>query len=381
MEDFPKTNKLIPELLNNSKDILKNLYGRMKANLMLDEFSNDANKDFKKIISFSTTRYRSTKTGNKIDGVLKSQKKEIEEFAKKVKDGDIYNNTKEINHEKDKLNKNMNLKKKQEITDIRDKIKISTKFVSSKELADQNKKLAKIKDTRISYLPKEIQQRIEREKKRKEEEERKKMEENKGIFFNYEGTEKELIDELLNHDKDTFKNLDDNYKQYLERLSLQVKVNEERKRKEMLERLKNKDEVPQKKTRGDDYERFDLRNYPQIKNINILYFKDKKFHEQEKKKSVEDTVNFQRLFRFTKKGKNFIKNLKYKKDDQYFDEVSSSPQIQSEPKLYGTENVVKSECSGDLIEKFDGKAKIFNEIIQREMPFIYDNVECKNIII
>ena len=148
MEDFPKTNELIPELLQKSKDIIKNINNRIKVNEMIDEFNTDANKDLKRLISLSTRRYKGTKTGNKVSSIIKSQEPEVQEFIEKIKKDDIYINTKEINEEKEKLNKNINKQKKENMADLREKIKISSKYQSLREIENQKKKLEKKKNNK-----------------------------------------------------------------------------------------------------------------------------------------------------------------------------------------------------------------------------------------
>ena len=146
MIDIEKANELIPQLLTNSKEFTRSLNNRIKVNSIFNEYDVNINKKFSKYVNMSNLRYKSVKSGNRLENILRIQKKSYIDLAEKINENDVVKNYEEIEDEKKKLEKNNNQKKYKELADIRKKLRISTKYFTKAEIRKRELLNEKIKD-------------------------------------------------------------------------------------------------------------------------------------------------------------------------------------------------------------------------------------------
>ena len=127
-------NDLVPELLDKTNQCAKNLGDRVKINGIFNEFDLYTHEGFQKFIDMSEERYKSIKSGNKLNAKLKSQNQEYNYLSTNILSNRFYSN-KDIDIESKKLKKKMNNDKdNQQIYELRKHIKEKSKNFTEKEL-------------------------------------------------------------------------------------------------------------------------------------------------------------------------------------------------------------------------------------------------------
>ena len=97
-----KFNKLVPQLIEQSNKLTKELKYRIKLNTFFSEFENKASNQFKFFIKESGTRYRGSKSGSDLDSLIASSRKKCLKEANKVINDNFYSNN-DILIEKEKM--------------------------------------------------------------------------------------------------------------------------------------------------------------------------------------------------------------------------------------------------------------------------------------
>ena len=115
MNENQSANELIPELIKDSKEFAKSLNARIKVNGIFNEFNANTNQNFHKFVNMSNTRYKSVKSSNRLENVLRSQKQLYFNIADQMNEDKALNNLQEIEQEKKKLNTNLDAKKTKEL--------------------------------------------------------------------------------------------------------------------------------------------------------------------------------------------------------------------------------------------------------------------------
>ena len=95
-------NKLVPQLIEQSNKLTKELKYRLKLNTFFSEFESKASNQFKFFIKESRTRYRGSRSGCNLDSLIASSRKKCLKEANKIINDNFYSN-KDILHEKDKM--------------------------------------------------------------------------------------------------------------------------------------------------------------------------------------------------------------------------------------------------------------------------------------
>ena len=305
MIDIQKANELIPQLLTNSKEFTRSLNNRIKVNSIFNEYDVNINKKFSKYVNMSNLRYKSVKSGNRLENILRIQKKSYIDLAEKINENDVVKNYEEIEDEKKKLEKNNNQKKYKELADIRKKLRISTKNFTKAEIRKRELLNEKIKDRQYCYTfhnNKKITQNLTTNSSQKETKERRKI-----ISDKKEPLEEkqQFVSQLMTEDQDYITTHIGEYQKFLNVLKQSTKEG------------KN---IKIQKNYVDGQPNLFLTD-----KFNLLSFKEIKKEVQTKKKEEDISVDINKLMRYTKKGKEMLKRLHYKEED-------SSPVIlQTEP--------------------------------------------------
>ena len=126
-------NDLILELILKINKYSSKLKERAKLYSIFQEFDTYAQKNLKNFIKLSDNRYRSIKSGNTLNNVLKNQKKTYNELSNKILTNNLYND-KNIEIEEEYLCKKTNNKDIKELYQIRRDIIDKTRVISKKEL-------------------------------------------------------------------------------------------------------------------------------------------------------------------------------------------------------------------------------------------------------
>lgn len=95
-------NKLVPQLIEQSNKLTKELKYRLKLNTFFSEFESKASNQFKFFIKESRTRYRGSRSGCNLDSLIASSRKKCLKEANKIINDNFYSNN-DILHEKDKM--------------------------------------------------------------------------------------------------------------------------------------------------------------------------------------------------------------------------------------------------------------------------------------
>ena len=146
------SNVLVPKLLDKINNYANSLRRRIKVDGIFNEFEISANTNFKKFIKLSDERYKSVKSGESIDNILKQQQPEYSELSNNILLNKFYNNT-EIENEAQKLLKKFNRKENQELYKLRKEIMSKTREYSKNEIEHREKLLSKAgkKRKKINY--------------------------------------------------------------------------------------------------------------------------------------------------------------------------------------------------------------------------------------
>jgi hypothetical protein len=136
----PTTNVLVPKLLDKTNLYANNIKNRVKIDGIFNEFDDNANINFKKFIKLSEQRYKSVKSGTRLNNILENQKPEYSELSNKILTNKFYNND-EIEKESKKLLKKMGLKENQDLILLRKDIISKTKDFTKGEVKNREKLL------------------------------------------------------------------------------------------------------------------------------------------------------------------------------------------------------------------------------------------------
>ena len=106
--DPDNINDLVPSLLGKTEECSKNLSDRVKINGIFSEFDAYIHQNFQKFIQMSQQRYKSIKSGNRLEKKLLSQRPEYADISEQILNNYFYNNN-EIEKESKKLLKKITL--------------------------------------------------------------------------------------------------------------------------------------------------------------------------------------------------------------------------------------------------------------------------------
>ena len=273
----------------------------------------------------SNVRYKSVKSGNRLENILRIQKRSYIDLAEKINENDVVKNIDEIEDEKKKLEKINNNKKYKELADIRAKLRMSTQNFTKAEIRKRELLNEKIKD-RQSYntsynnwkqnkFATTTQSEIKERKKTKNLSEKKDPLEEKQQF----------VCQLMTEDQDYIKTHINEYQKFLNVMKQSAQEGKNIK-----------------------IEKNYVEGQPNIfltDKFNLLSFKEVKKEVQTKKKEEDISVDINKLMRYTKKGKELMKRLHYKVEEP------SPIVMQTEPNSslkLDTVNVLKTEANNCL---------------------------------
>ena len=325
MIDIQQANELIPQLLTGSKEFTRSLNNRLKVNSIFNEYDVNVNQKFNQYVNMSNVRYKSVKSGNRLENILRIQKRSYIDLAEKINENDVVKNIDEIEDEKKKLEKINNNKKYKELADIRAKLRISTQNFTKAEIRKRELLNEKIKD-RQSYntsynnwkqnkFATTTQSEIKERKKTKNLSEKKDPLEEKQQF----------VCQLMTEDQDYIKTHINEYQKFLNVMKQSAQEGKNIK-----------------------IEKNYVEGQPNIfltDKFNLLSFKEVKKEVQTKKKEEDISVDINKLMRYTKKGKELMKRLHYKVEEP------SPIVMQTEPNSslkLDTVNVLKTEANNCL---------------------------------
>ena len=115
-------NDLIDSLVKSFQEYDESLKNKLKANNLFTSLDESSKKNFNKLINLSDLRYKSVKSGVKLNNILKLQKPKYENLIEELKNDKLYS-TKDLDSEKAKLFKSSLMYKNKEILKIRNKLK------------------------------------------------------------------------------------------------------------------------------------------------------------------------------------------------------------------------------------------------------------------
>jgi len=126
MKNQKAVNELMNSLITSFKQYNKSLKNRIKVNSIFSGFDENMNKNFSKLINLSDLRYKSVKSGVKLNNIVTYQKPKYENLIEEIKNDKLYS-TNILDTEKEKLLKSSLVYRNKEIHDIRNKLKTSLK--------------------------------------------------------------------------------------------------------------------------------------------------------------------------------------------------------------------------------------------------------------
>ena len=126
MKNPNNINGLINSLIKSFKEYDKSLKNKIRVNSIFSSLDENTSKNFGKLINLSELRYKSVKSGVKLNNILKAQKPRYEYLIEELKNDKLYS-TNSLEKEKDKLFKSSVMYKNKEILEIRNKLKDSLK--------------------------------------------------------------------------------------------------------------------------------------------------------------------------------------------------------------------------------------------------------------
>ena len=127
MKDQNNVNDLIDSLVKSFKEFDKSLKNKIRVNAIFSSLDDNTNKNFSKLINLSGLRYKSVKSGVKLNNILNLQKRKYENIIEELKNDKLYSPN-ILDSEKSKLLKNSFEYKNKEINKIRNKLKTSLRF-------------------------------------------------------------------------------------------------------------------------------------------------------------------------------------------------------------------------------------------------------------
>ena len=127
MKDPNNVNVLIDSLVKSFKEFDKSLKNKIRVNAIFSSLDDNTNKNFSKLINLSGLRYKSVKSGVKLNNILNLQKRNYENLIEELKNDKLYSPN-ILDNEKSKLLKNSFEFRNKEINKIRNKLKTSLKF-------------------------------------------------------------------------------------------------------------------------------------------------------------------------------------------------------------------------------------------------------------
>ena len=297
----PTTNILVPRLLDKTSVYANYLKNRIRIVRIFSGFDDSANVNFKKFIKLSDNRYKSVKSGTRLNNIIENQKQEIKQLSDNILTNKFYNNN-DIEKESKKLLKKMGQKENQDLFDLRKDIISKTNSLTKIEIRNREKLLKNAlrkrkRDNKVlSYLPKQ-QNKIKDNLSKLQ----RKMSINyngKIINLNALSDKKKFFDDLLEND---FIRLNKNFADYLSHLK-DIK-------------LKKPSEIHKKKSTKEKYNY--LYNFSP-ERIKFLSYKEDDLNKKKPKKREEPKIDIMKLMRYTKRGnKKWFKNqLKNKGNHQ-----------------------------------------------------------------
>ena len=327
MIDIQQANELIPQLLTNSKEFTKSLNNRLKVNSIFNEYDVNINKKFSQYVNMSNLRYKSVKSGNRLENILRIQKKSYIDLAEKINENDVVKNYDEIEDEKKKLEKNNNKKKYKELADIREKLRISTKNFTKAEIRKRELLNEKIKDRQYCYTFHNNKKHNQNSTANSTQQEIKERRKTKSISDKKDPLEEkqQFVSQLMTEDQEYITTHIGEYQKFLNVLKQSTKEG------------KN---IKIEKNYVDGQPNLFLTD-----KFNLLSFKEIKKEVQTKKKEEDISVDINKLMRYTKKGKEILKRLHYKEEEP--SPIINRTEPNSLVKL-DTVNVLKTEANNCL---------------------------------
>ena len=352
MNENQSANELIPQLIQDSKEFAKSLNARIKVNGIFNEFNENTNQNFHKFVKMSNTRYKSVKSGNRLENVLRSQKQLYFNIADQLNEDKALNNLQEIEQEKKKLNTNLDAKKTKELNKLRDKLRISIKDLSKTEIRRRERLNERIKTKHNGYGPITETNRFFRQTSKTNEH----LKEKSHILCITEKPNpieerEEFVSGLITQDQNFFSSHLNEYQKFLNVLK---------------DNTKNGRNIKIEKNGLDGPSNFFL-----TEKLNLLSFKEKKKEIQVKKKEEDNLIDINKLMRFTKKGQEMMKRLHYQPST-----TSAHPFSKYQNKnTFDTINVIKTEVDNCLYidEKFNQKRENLDTFLNIDnLPRIED---------
>ena len=120
-------NKLIPLFLSSFTSYKSNLRARIRADSIVVDLEDNANKLFTKFVDLSSERYRAAKSGWSIYKILNNQSPKYSKINTKI-GNDVLFNTTYLSNIKKELSKTVSRNKNKEINSLRNQISKSIKF-------------------------------------------------------------------------------------------------------------------------------------------------------------------------------------------------------------------------------------------------------------
>ena len=173
-------NDLINSLVVSFKEFDKSLKNKIRVNSIFSSLDENTTKNFNKLVNLSDLRYKSVKSGVKLNNIIKVQKPKYENLIEELKNDKLYSPN-ILEAEKAKLFKNSFTFKNKEIYDIRKKLKNSLKLKQhihnfkkkmNPQSKDRKSKLASIikKVTNSAYVKKFLEEKSKQKKLEKQNE-------------------------------------------------------------------------------------------------------------------------------------------------------------------------------------------------------------------
>ena len=291
----PTTNILVPRLLDKTSVYANYLKNRIRIVRIFSGFDDSANVNFKKFIKLSDNRYKSVKSGTRLNNIIENQKQEIKQLSDNILTNKFYNNN-DIEKESKKLLKKMGVKENQDLFEIRKDIISKTNSLTKAEIKNREKLLKnalrkrKKENKIISYFPKQQN----KAKNNMPSNERKMSMKYNGKLINMNelNDKKKYFDDLMIND---FAVLNNKFKNYLEHLK-DIK-------------LKDTSEIQKQKA---NKEKYNYINNFSLERIKFLSYKEDDLNSRKPKKKEEPKIDIMKLMRYTKRGnkKWFEKKLK-----------------------------------------------------------------------
>ena len=193
--------ELIPKLVTNSNDLSTEIKNRIKLNHLFSEFEIKASNQFNFFIKESEKRHKGSKSGAKMDYLLKASKKRGQKEAYKILNDKFYLDKDLIKERKKMLKKSTN-EVHNNITDIINKIKgiskTNTNYYNIKKSNYFSKKIKSLNDDILSFK------------------------DNK--FLN---SKKNEINNIFNKEQNKINNFFNSYKTYLSEVDKHISINTE----------------------------------------------------------------------------------------------------------------------------------------------------------